>query len=147
MTQRRPAQVPIGLAISRTARLLGRAFDLRLAEAGGSGPIWSILMALIANVHGTQSELAERIGIRGPTLSHHLDAMERSGWITRSRKPDNRREHLVALTPAGRAEFHRLRTVAAAHDLRLRRGITDAQLEALRVVLAQLEANLRPSDA
>src|ERR1700704_6399184 len=119
----RPAVMPIGLDLARTAKTCGRAFDDALAEAGGSQPVWLILISLKTGQHDNQRELAEAIGIQGATLTHHLNAMESDGLVTRHRNPTNRRVHVVDLTDAGEALFHRLRAAAGAFDRQLRAGL------------------------
>ena len=100
---------PIGRQVTRTAKVLGRAFEEELARAGGSLPTWLILLSLKSRAWRTQRELAEALGIEGPTLTHHLTGLERSGLVTRTRDPDNRRVQRVELTQAGDATFQRLR--------------------------------------
>ena len=41
-----PVAEPIGLQVTRTAKLLSRAFDDALAEAGGSLPVWLVLVSV-----------------------------------------------------------------------------------------------------
>jgi MarR family transcriptional regulator for hemolysin len=84
------------------------------------------------------------MGIRQPTLSHHLDAMERSGLVTRTRDPGNRRVQRIAVTEVGEQVFLRLRRAAASFEGRLRAGLEDDDVAALRRLLAQLEDNARP---
>src|ERR1700730_18193520 len=103
-----PATEPIGLELARTAKLVSRAFDDALALVGGSLPIWLVLVSLTARRHGAQRELAEAVGVEGPTLTHHLNRMEAAGLITRMRDPANRRVHQVELTETGEATFQRL---------------------------------------
>ena len=138
----RPAQLPIGLRLSRTARAAGRAFDETLARAGGSVPVWLVLISLKRQQLRNQRELAEAVGIREATLSHHLTAMDRQGLITRRRDPGNRRVHLVELTEAGEAAFQRLRGAATAFDQRLRDGLSEAEIAELARLLDRLAANL-----
>jgi MarR family transcriptional regulator for hemolysin len=137
-----PPRPPIGLQLSRTARSLSRAFDRALADAGGSQSTWLILLSLKTGRWRTQSELAEAVGVRGPTLTHHLDGLERDGLVTRARDPENRRIQRVELTDAGDAAFHRLRRAAQAFDERLRTGFGEDDLEALRAALARLAENV-----
>jgi MarR family transcriptional regulator for hemolysin len=132
---------PIGLEIARTAKTLSRAFDDALAEAGGSLPAWRILLSLKTRPYGTQRKLAEAIGVEGPTLTHHLDALERDGLVVRSRDPGNRRVQRVELTAEGDAAFNRLRKAAVAFDRRLRAGLDDSDVARLRDLLAQLAEN------
>ncbi len=94
-----------------------------------------------------QRELADALGIREATLTHHLNAMETDGLLTRRRDPNNRRIHIVELTDAGEAAFLTLGTAAVAFDQRLRRGITVAELPNLEGLLAQLAANVEPNKA
>ena len=91
--------------VTRAARDLSRAFDETLVSAGGSTPTWLVLHALSHGPHATQRELAEAVGVRQPTLVHHLDAMERSGLVTRDRGAGNRRVQVVGLTDAGERLF------------------------------------------
>ncbi|WP_040339788.1 MarR family winged helix-turn-helix transcriptional regulator [Candidatus Blastococcus massiliensis] len=132
------------LLIARTARELSRAFDRSLAAAGGSLPTWRVLLALDGAEHRTQAELATAVGIRQPTLTHHLDGLERDGLVVRERDPSNRRAVQVSVTESGRQLFLRLRRIAAAFDGRLRAGLADDEVARLRGVLAQLEENAGP---
>jgi MarR family transcriptional regulator, transcriptional regulator for hemolysin len=138
----RPPQLPIGLQLSRTARAASRAFDEALAQAGGSVPVWLVLISLKRQRLRNQRELAEAVGIREATLSHHLNAMEGQGLVTRRRDPSNRRVHLVELTEAGEAAFGRLRGAATAFDQRLRDGLSTAETAQLARLLDRLAANL-----
>lgn len=142
----RPARIPIGLQLSQAARTVGRAFDDTLAEAGGSVPVWLILLNLKLRQLSSQRELAEAVGIREATLTHHLNAMETQGLITRTRDPANRRIHVVALTGPGEDAFLRLRGAAVGFDSRLRDGFTDADLDALGGLLGRLAANAGHQD-
>jgi MarR family transcriptional regulator for hemolysin len=143
-----PRTPPIGLHLSAAARAVARAFDDALGEAGGSTPVWLVLLNLkIRRQVANQRELAAAVGIREATLTHHLNAMESDGLLTRRRDPDNRRVHLVELTEAGEAAFARLRDAALAFDRRLRHGIGAPELAAFEGVLDRLAANVAPTDA
>jgi MarR family transcriptional regulator for hemolysin len=133
---------PIGMTLNRAARIVGRAFDEALTEAGGSLPVWLVLLNLQTDPTSTQRSLAAALGLREPTLSHHLTAMESDGLITRHRDDANRRVQVVTLTDAGRTQFRRLRTAAIAFDQRLRRGVDDADLARVDETLARLSANV-----
>jgi MarR family transcriptional regulator for hemolysin len=138
----RPAREPLGLYLTRVSRTISRAFDDALAEAGGSLPVWLVLISLKRGKLASQRELADAVGIQGATLSHHLNAMESAGLVTRHRDPRNRRLHVVELTPAGDALFVRLREVAFAFDQRLRAGLTGPDVDQLEALLARLRDNV-----
>jgi MarR family transcriptional regulator, transcriptional regulator for hemolysin len=137
-----PARLPIGRQLARAAKSASRAFDDALAEAGGSLPVWLVLLSLKSRPLRNQRELADAVGIKQATLTHHLNAMDTQGLVTRRRDPANRRAHVVELTGAGEAAFLRLRDAARAFDERLRRGLTDRDLSDLEELLGRLERNV-----
>ena len=136
-----PPREPVGLVLARTAKAVSRAFDDALVEAGGSLPTWLVLVSLRQGRPAAQRELAEAVGIEGPTLTHHLNRMEAAGLVTRTRDPGNRRVHRVELTGAGEETFARLLGAVTAFDRRLRRGLTREQVDELEDLLGRLRAN------
>jgi MarR family transcriptional regulator, transcriptional regulator for hemolysin len=133
---------PVGMNLARTAKIVTQAFDAALVEAGGTLPVWVTLLSVKSRELANQRELAGMIGIRGATLTHHLNAMEAQGLLTRRRDPENRRVHQVELTAAGEAMFLKLRSAALAFDKRLRKGLPDDRLAEFAQVLAALRANV-----
>ncbi|TIS33076.1 MAG: winged helix-turn-helix transcriptional regulator, partial [Mesorhizobium sp.] len=131
---------PIGMNLARTAKLVAQAFDTALVEVGGTLPVWVTLLSVKSKELANQRELAGMIGIQGATLTHHLNAMEAQGLLTRRRDPQNRRVHQVALTETGEALFEKLRLAAVAFDKRLRAGLPDDRLAEFAEVLAALRA-------
>ena len=134
-------RVPVGLRLNQAARTVGRAFEDALEEAGGTLPTWLILLNLKIRQPPNQRELAEAVGIREATLTHHLNALDARGLITRTRDAGNRRIQVVELTEAGQAAFVRLQQAASAFDARLRAGLSDADLDQLSDLLGRLAAN------
>ena len=137
-----PFPEPIGLRLNQAARAVERAFDKALAEAGGSLPVWLILLNLKIHRPANQQELAKAVGVREATLTHHLNAMDARGLITRTRDTANRRFQVVTMTEAGEAAFLRLRSAAMAFNARLSAGLTDADLDTLAALLGQLAVNV-----
>ena len=140
-------RVPIGLRLNQAARTVGRAFEDALEEAGGTLPTWLILLNLTIRKPANQRELAEAVGIREATLTHHLNALDARGLITRTRDAANRRIHVVELTEAGEATFIRLQQTAVVFDARLRAGLSEPELERLRDLLGRLAANADGAEA
>jgi len=101
-----------------------------------------ILVALKTRRAANQRELAESLGIQGATLTHHLNAMESAGLVTRTRDPDNRRVHVVEMTADGEAAFHRLRGAATAFDRALRSGFSEREITTLAGFLRRIAANV-----
>jgi MarR family transcriptional regulator for hemolysin len=141
-----PFPLPIGLRLAQASRTVERAFDAALAEAGGSLPVWLVLLNLKVRRPGNQRELAAAVGITGATLTHHLNAMHAQGLVARTRDDANRRVQVVTLTEAGEAAFLRLREAAIAFDTRLGAGIAEPDLATLAAGLDRLAANVGTQD-
>jgi MarR family transcriptional regulator, transcriptional regulator for hemolysin len=137
----RPAREPIGRDLARTAKLVGQSFDAVLAAEGGNQAVWMVLISLKTHPGANQREVAHAAGIQGATLTHHLNALEESGLVTRRRDPANRRVHVLELTEEGEAVFERFAKAAIAFDRQLSAGIADRDLATARRVLAALREN------
>jgi len=133
--------MPIGLRLADVARDVGRAFDEALTSVGGSRPVWMVLLALKSGAAASQQQIADHIGIRGATLTHHLSGMEERGLVVRTREPGDRRTQVVRLTPEGEALFVALAGAAQEFDARLRRGLKAAEIAQLDTLLQRLHAN------
>jgi MarR family transcriptional regulator for hemolysin len=133
---------PIGLRLTRTSREVSNAFERAMADAGGSASAWQVLLLVRSQQWGTQSRMADAMGVTGATLTHHLNALEKQGLVRRWREPENRRVQKVELTAEGEVMFARLREVAQRHDTRLRSNLTDAETAQLAELLDKLRAGL-----
>ena len=129
------SQLPIGFVLSQAARTTTRAFEEYLFEGNGSLSTWLILLALQRDGQSEQGELAIFVGVQGPTLTHHLNAMEEDGLIRRIRTKSDRRVHQVQLTRAGQKLFDKLKSRAETFDRMLTSSFTATELTALRASL------------
>jgi MarR family transcriptional regulator for hemolysin len=141
----KPQGTPIGLQLANSSKAVSRAFNDRLAKAGGSVPVWLILSSLKSDERRTQLDLARAIGIEGPTLTRHLDGLEDSGVVRRVRDGTDRRAVRVELTAAGEQLFQTLRQAVIAFNRDLTAGVNETELERVRKTLARLEQNIRRS--
>jgi MarR family transcriptional regulator for hemolysin len=137
-----PEHMPIGLDLTRTHKLVSLAFDAALAKAGATRPVWLTLLSIKSRTMAIQREHAAAIGIQGPTLTHHLNALETQGLLTRRRDPANRRVHQIELTEAGEALFLRLRAAAIEFDKQLRAGLSEKDVAKFGSLLATLRGNV-----
>ena len=137
-----PVVPPIGLRLAKTAHVVSQAFERAMAEAGGSGPAWQVLLLVRTQEWNTQSGLAKALGVSGATVTHHLNAMEARGLVRRWREESNRRVQRVELTEEGATLFDRLREVAVRHDERLRSQLSDDETAQLAELLEKLQAGL-----
>lgn len=99
--------------LRRSVSLLARRLRPNLQHAGISVAKLSVLGQLHRNVPLTPTDLAAREGVRPQTLTRLLAELEADGWIARAPHASDRRQTLLALTPAG---ARRLRTATQAGD-------------------------------
>lgn len=139
---RQALQLRIAFAVTQTARRWHGAFAD--ARAPGKGGAWiSALYYLDSSPKGlTQSELAKRLKISGPSLTRQLDKLEAMGLVTRRRMLGDGRARLIVMEPAGREALLELDVLASAQRDRLFEGIPEADLEATRRVLDILDSRL-----
>jgi len=125
-----------------TAKAVGTAFNAALAAEGGSTPTWLILTALKHSHWTAQLDLARSLGIESPTLTRHLDNLEKNGLIVRQRSETDRRATQVELTPAGEEAHDRMLSAVMAFNRRLQSGINRDELKGLEDLLDRLAQNV-----
>ena len=120
--------------------------DACLAQHGASLATWMVLRCAEHEEGLSQSELAQRLDIEGPTLVRHLDRMEQLGLVERCRDEHDRRVVRVCLTPAGRRRHAELIHVATGFDQQLRALLDEHELATLRKVLVRIREQFHPSN-
>jgi Transcriptional regulators len=137
-----------GIHLFRAAHLWRREANRVLADSGFSSSVISPLMLLSELGDGMrQRELAEEMGVEGPSLVRLLDSLEAAKLVERREDPDDRRAKTLHLTDGGRELL--LRVNAALNDVRRRilQGATSAEIDGCLRVLSIIETNaknLRP---
>ncbi|HEY0927826.1 MarR family transcriptional regulator [Brevundimonas sp.] len=91
-----------------------------------------------------QAELAERMGVTGPTLTRLLDTLEARGLLERTAIIGDRRSRLTRLTASGRDAVRALDPIAAGYRREVFDGWTDAELAAFEARLDQILDQTQP---
>lgn len=116
-------------AVADTYRAL---FGLRIPE-------WR-LVALLAESEGlTQQALGQASRMDKVTVSRAAIALAGRGLVARAPNPGDKRSHLLALTPAGRALYAEVAPKALEMEERLFAGFSAAELKTFRTMLARVE--------
>jgi MarR family transcriptional regulator for hemolysin len=134
-------------ALHTTARIWRQVLDNRMKDLGISQSGW-MAIALIAKADRPQSqiELANALGIEGPSMVSMLDRLSKIGLITREPSPTDRRVKLVMLTDAGAMLYSKVKSKATVFRKELLRDIDPAQLRAATGLLEQLQSMLEAAE-
>ena len=124
------------------------SFLARAFEGSGVTPSQYAVYAQLLVGSRTPGELCETLGLRPPTLSGYLTAMDARGHLTRSRSEHDRRSTTLSLTSSGREQ-------ARQAQARMRRAVTvlhdqiggPSTLESVRATLGRLDAAVTSAEA
>jgi DNA-binding MarR family transcriptional regulator len=142
-----PARPPRELLASPTFLLkqLGWAMkEQKLAafEASGLNPLHFAVLALLdEGARETQATIADALGYDRSYLVGLLDELEERALIERRRDPDDRRRHLVKLTPAGKETLTKLRAVLRRFEKQFLAPLDAAERETFQSLLRRLAAH------
>src|ERR1700722_15747447 len=141
-----------GFRMARITRRLRQAVDGELHAYGLTEATWRPLAYLGRLGEGIrQKELAQALGIKGPSPVRPRDGLERRGLIERREEEADRRARGIYLTPTGRELQKRVLRISDATQQRLLAAVQPADLEdcdrAFRAIEAALDQPAERAEA
>ena len=134
---------PLGETVNRTARLLRRLADQRLAPFGLSAGYLPVVTALIRAEAMSQKALTEHAGIEQPTMAATLARMERDGAVERKPDPDDKRSVLFSLSSRTRAKATEIEATIKSLNSDALDGVSQSDQERLRDMLATIDISIK----
>lgn len=128
--------------LGRITRRWRARLDERLKHMELTQARWFVLLQLSRAGSATQRELAELVGVEGPTLVRVLDALEERGLLGRHACGADRRVKHVRLTEAATPVIDEIRSIAGELREEALDGIPDAELATAWKVLRAIGENM-----
>jgi DNA-binding MarR family transcriptional regulator len=128
---------------ARAARALKTSMQVVLERHGVHAGQNFILEHLWQRDGQTPGEIAEAIGVEGPTVVRALQRMASAGLIARKKHPTDGRQVAIHLTPAGAALRTQIPRVLRQVEERAFAGFSSAERTQLLALLERLASNLR----
>jgi len=131
------------MALHNTARIWRQGIDRRLKDVGVGQAGWLAIANIAKSREAlSQIELANRLGVEGPSVVALVDRLVKAELVERVPSETDRRIKYVVLTEAGQALYAEVKTVADAYRKEMLAGIDKAALEAAADLLEALQAKV-----
>ena len=129
--------------VARVSRALKASIQVALERHGVHAGQNFILERLWERDGQTPGEIAEAIGVEGPTVVRALQRMAAAGIVVRERHPTDGRQTTIHLTPAGaQLRTHLPRGLRQVEE-QAHAKFSNAERTQLFELLERLDANLR----
>ncbi|ABA73212.1 MULTISPECIES: MarR family transcriptional regulator [Pseudomonas] len=135
-----------GMQLAQMSRGWRAELDRRLAGLGLSQARWLVLLHLARFEEApTQRELAQSVGVEGPTLARLLDSLESQGLVQRQSVMEDRRAKKIVLCSPALPLIEQIETIATQLRKELFEGVDEADLKVCMRVHGHILANLEKS--
>ncbi|MBB4867868.1 MarR family transcriptional regulator for hemolysin [Pseudomonas nitritireducens] len=132
-----------GTQLAQASRAWRAELDRRLSHLGLSQARWLVLLHLARHAaEPTQRELAQSVGVEGPTLARLLDGLEAQGLVRRQAVAEDRRAKRIALTPKADVLIADIENIAAAVRNEVLAGISEEEIALCQKTLSRILGNL-----
>ena len=121
---------------------LSRIFaERKMARFGVGFPEQTVLMFLANGAQIHQDAIARHFMIDKGTIAKTIDKLEAKHLVTRQENPANKREKLVALTPASQGMLDEMQQVLDDWERELFQGVNDEDVEKYKEICQIMAAN------
>lgn len=133
----------LSYVVGRLDRALRQELDRRLAPYDLTCPQYTALSVLRRTVGLSNAQLARRCYVTPQSMLEVINALERSGYVTREQSPAHRRVLQTQLTARGRAELEECDRAVDAMEREMLAEVPEEQRELLVTALISCVRRLR----
>ena len=134
------------MQLAQLSRAWRAELDRRLVGLGLSQARWLVLLHLARfDTPPTQRELAQSVGVEGPTLARLLDGLEAQGLVSRQAVAEDRRAKQITLSAKAQPLIEQIEAISTQLRQELFAGIDPVDLQHCQRVQERILANLERS--
>jgi DNA-binding MarR family transcriptional regulator len=133
-------------ALTQAARSMRTVMTRSLTASGLYAGQDGVILALAATDGLPAGTLAQKLGVKAPTMTRTIGRMEAQGFVERRPDADDARLTKVYLTEAGRNSVSEIESSAASCDELATRGFSEKEIRSLVRLLKTIEHNLQAGD-
>jgi MarR family transcriptional regulator for hemolysin len=131
------------MQLAQLSRAWRAELDRRLVGLGLSQARWLVLLHLARfDTPPTQRELAQSVGVEGPTLARLLDGLEAQGLVSRQAVAEDRRAKQITLSAKAQPLIEQIEAISTQLRHELFAGIDPVELQRCQQVQERILANL-----
>lgn len=128
--------------LQSTARASRTALANRLLAHGFYAGQDQVMLALAAEDGQTPGKLAERMGVRPPTITKTINRLQTQGFLEKRASSEDQRQAHVFLTETGQAAIKSIEKSVKKTEKQALKGLDKKDQKALAKLLAKIESNL-----
>ena len=128
--------------LNSAARMARTALAGRLLAHGFYAGQDQIMLALHTDDGLTTGQLAERVGVRPPTITKTINRLQDQGFVERRASERDGRQTHVHLTETGQSALSAINRAIRKTEKSVLAGLTGKERKRLKKLLSQIEMNL-----
>ena len=128
--------------LQSAARLSRTALAARLLDHGLYAGQDQIMLALDQEDGQTPGQLAQRLGVRPPTITKTINRLQAQGFLSKQTSTSDGRQAVVSLTAEGRDAIRVIEKSVRKTEKQALKGLDKKEQKLLGKLLARIESNL-----
>lgn len=132
--------------LTQAARSLRTVLSRNLIEAGLYAGQDGVILLLSQDPGLTPGQLAQKLGVKAPTMTRTVGRMEAQGFLERRPDTSDARLIKVYLTESGRQSIERIHSAVSASSEQAIQDFSDKEVRTLVKLLKLLDRNLHGQD-
>lgn len=133
-------------ALTQAARSMRTVLTRSLADSGLYAGQDSVILALAEEDGLPAGSLAQKLGVKAPTITRTIGRMEAQGFVERRADAEDARLTKVYLTESGRNTVSQINASALACDSLATRGFSEKEIRVMVRLLKTIDGNLQAGE-